>query len=49
MGDVFDEENIYRGKHAGLCTMNDLEEMNYFYDTSSKISIKHDDGRKDNQ
>ena len=40
MEDVSDEANIYRGKHADLCTMNDLEEINYFYDPSSKISSK---------
>ena len=40
MGDVSDKANIYRGKHVDLCTMNDLEQMNYFYDTSSKISSK---------
>ena len=46
MGYVSDKANIYRGKHAGLRTMNDFKEMNYFYDPSSKISSKHDDGRK---
>ena len=40
MGDVSDKANIYRSKHAVLCTMNDIEEMNYFYDPSSKISSK---------
>ena len=40
MGDVSDKANIFRGKHVGLCTMNDLKEMNYFYDPSSKISSK---------
>ena len=49
MGDVSDKENIYRGRQASLCTMNELEEINYFYDPSSKISSKHDDGRKYNQ
>ena len=38
MGDVPDKENIYRGKHAVLCTMNDFKEMNYLYDPSCKIS-----------
>ena len=37
MGNVSDKENIYRGKHAVLCTMNDLDEITYFYNPSSKI------------
>ena len=40
MRNVSEKANIYRGKHAVLCTMNDLEEINNFNDPSSKISSK---------
>ena len=51
MEDVSDEANIYRDKHAYLCTMNDLEEHELFcmiHNLKFQVS-KRDDGMEDNQ
>ena len=51
MEDVSDEANIYRDKHADLCTMNDLEENDLLcmiHHLKFQVS-KYDDGMKDNQ
>ena len=38
VGDVSNKATIYKGRHAILCTVNDLKDFNYFHDLSSKIS-----------
>ena len=51
MEDVSDEANMYRDKHADLCTMNDLEENKLvcmIHHLKFQVS-KRDDGMKDNQ